>query len=416
MLKRLTLALLLSVSFVNPAKTQENWPEFRGPTGQGLYAGKHLPLEWSATKNVAWKQAIPGKGWSSPVIFNGRIFLTSAVPEGTGTGAFQSLRALCLEAGTGKILWDKEVIREEATAPGIHGKNSHASPTPITDGTNLYVHFGHEGVACLSLEGAILWTNRDLSYQPVHGNGGSPVLSSGKLIFSCDGVDQQFVVALDCSSGKVVWKTPRESSSSQKFSFHTPLIIDVEGKKQLVSAGSGVVNAYDVDTGREIWRVRHGGYSVVPRPVFGHGLVFICTGFNVPDLLAIRPNGQGDITDTNVAWKTRRSVPTDPSPLLVGDEIYFVSDAGTACCLDAKTGKQLWQERLGGSYSASPTFGAGRIYFLAEDGQTVVVEAGTKFKVLARNKLEERALASPAAADGALFIRTEKQLFRIQDP
>jgi outer membrane protein assembly factor BamB len=397
------------------APTRENWPEFRGPTGQGIYGGSDLPLEWSTTANIRWKQSIPGKGWSSSIVVDGRVYLTTAVPGENDNNVSQSLRALCLDAASGKVLWDKEIVQQDgSTAPGIHAKNSHASPTPLTDGERLYVHFGHQGIACLNLAGAILWKNLDLGYKPVHGNGGSPVLCSGKLIFSCDGSDQQFVVALNSQTGKVIWKTPRESSSQQKFSFNTPLVIDVGAAKQVVSAGSGVINAYDVETGREIWRVRHGGYSVVPRAVYGHGLVFLCTGYNTPELLAIRADGQGDVTDTHVAWKTRRGAPNNPSPLLVGNELYLLSDAGTASCLDAKTGKVRWQERVGGAYSASPLFGARRLYLVAEDGQTTVLHAGAEFKVLARNRLEERTLASPAAADGALFIRTEKHLFRIQ--
>ncbi len=393
----------------------ESWPQFRGSTGQGLYAGKYLPLEWSTSKNIRWKQPIPGKAWSSPIVLDQRIYLTTAVPKGEGKEGYQSLCALCLDADSGKVVWEKEVIRQEnATAPNIHGKNSHASPTPLTDGKRLYVHFGHQGVACLSLGGEVQWINRDLSYKPVHGNGGSPVLGGGKLIFSCDGLDKQIVVALDCATGKVIWKTARKTTSLQRFSFHTPLIIEVDKKFQVVSAGSGVVNAYDLETGEEIWRVRHGGYSVVPCPVYGHGLVFLSTGYNTPELLAIRPDGHGDVTDTHIAWKTKKGAPLSASPLLVGDELYFISDSGTASCLDAKTGKSHWQERVGGNYSASPIFGAGKIFFLAEDGQTAVIEAGKQFKSLGKNKLEERALASPAAADGVLYLRTEKHLWSIQ--
>jgi outer membrane protein assembly factor BamB len=395
--------------------SHESWPQFRGPTGQGVYAGAHLPLEWSPSKNIVWKQPVPGKGWSSPILLDNRIYLTTAVPQGAGKQSDQSLRVLCLDAENGKTIWEKEVIhQDDATAPTIHGKNSHASPTPLTDGQRLYAHFGHQGIACLSLEGAIVWINRDLSYAPVHGNGGSPVLEAGKLIFSCDGADKQFVVALDITNGKVVWQTARETSSGQKFSFHTPLIITVGNQRQVISAGSGVIGGYDLESGREIWRVRHGGYSVIPRPVFGHGLVFLSTGYDTPELLAIRPDGHGDVTDTHIAWKTRKTAPLSASPVLAGNELYFIADSGTASCLDAKTGKVHWQERVGGNYSASPIIGGGRIYFLAEDGQTAVLAAGKKFEVLARNRLNDRALASPAAADGALYIRTATALFRIQ--
>jgi outer membrane protein assembly factor BamB len=407
--------LVMAAVAACPASVHESWPQFRGPTGQGLYAGKCLPLEWSPSRNIRWKQPIPGKGWSSPILYDNRLYLTTAIPNGEGKEGYQSLRALCLDAESGKIFWEKEVMRQEsARAPNIHPKNSHASPTPVTDGKRLFVHFGHQGVACLTLDGAILWLNRDLTYQPVHGNGGSPVLAGGKLVFSCDGGDKQFVVALDAATGKVIWKTARTTSSMQKFSFHTPLVIEVEKKLQVVSSGSGVVNGYDLETGKEIWRVRHGGYSVVPCPVYGHGLVFMSTGYNTPDLLAIRPDGHGDVTDTHIAWKVKRGAPLSASPLLVGDELYFIADSGTASCLDAKTGKSYWQERLGGNYSASPIYGAGKIYFLAEDGQTAVIEANKQFKLLGKNKLEERALASPAAADGVLYLRTEKHLWSVQ--
>jgi outer membrane protein assembly factor BamB len=393
----------------------EQWPQFRGPTGQGLYAGKFLAQQWSAAKNIRWKQALPGKGWSSPIVFDNRIYLTTAVPDGEIKAGHQSLRTLCLEASTGKVIWDKEVIRQDdANAPRIHSKNSHASPTPLTDGKRLYVHFGHQGIACLSLDGAILWLNRDLTYKPVHGNGGSPVLAEGKLVFSCDGLDKQFVVALDCTTGKEIWKTPRKSSSAQKFSFHTPLVIDVAGRKQVVSNGSGVVNAFDLTTGEEIWKVRHNGYSVIPCPVFGQGLVFVSTGYNTAEILAIRPDGRGDVTNTHVAWKTKKAAPLSTSPILVDEQLYFISDTGMAACLEAKTGKVYWQERVGGNYSASPIAGAGLLFFFAEDGQTIVLEASKHFKVVARNKLEERALASPAAADGVLYLRTEKHLWSIQ--
>jgi outer membrane protein assembly factor BamB len=389
-----------------------DWPEFRGPTGQGhAAAATRLPLEWSNTRNVAWKQSIPGHGWSSPALKDGRVFLTSAV--GGDAGSTMSLHVLCLDEHSGKILWDIEVFGG-AQATRIHNKNSHASPTPLVADGRVYVHFGHQGTACLDLEGKVLWRNTSLAYPPVHGSGGSPILAGDALIFSCDGGSDPFVVALDKASGKILWKTKRETTAKKTFSFSTPLLITIGGKPQVISAGSGVVCALDPKTGREIWRARYGeGYSVVPRPVFGHGLLFIATGFDQPTVMAVRPDGKGDVTDTHVAWTLKKGAPNTPSPLLVGEELYLVSDGGIASCVDAKTGRVHWQERIGGNYSASPIHAGGGIYFQNEEGTGVVVKAGREFEKLASNELGERTLASYAAGDGALFIRAAKHLYKV---
>jgi outer membrane protein assembly factor BamB len=394
----------------------EDWTEFRGPTGQGLVRDGGLPLEWGPVKNVVWKQAIPGSGWSSPVVHRGRVYLTTSVPVPDSPPADRGLQALCLDAATGEVLWRTEIFRQVgATAPKVHTKNSHASPTPLTDGERLYVHFGHQGTAALDLDGKILWQNRDLRYTPVHGNGGSPILVGELLVFSGDGSDQQFIVALDRKTGKVRWKTERKTEAVKKFSFSTPLLITVNGREQIISPGSDVVCALDPQTGAEIWRVRYDGYSVIPRPVYGHGLVFICTGYERPHLLAIRPDGQGDVTASQITWTSLRAVPHTASLLLVSEELYMVSDLGVATCLDAKTGNVHWQQRLGGNYSASPVHAAGRIYFQSEEGTGTVVKAGRKFEILARNPMSERTLASYAAVDGALFLRTEEHLYRFEE-
>ncbi len=388
----------------------EDWPQFRGPTGQGIATGR-LPTEWGPMKNVVWKQAIPGRGWSSPIVLKGRVYLTTAVAEGKDA---LSLRVLCLDAVDGKILWDKEVFHPTGNTPRIHGKNSQASPTPLTDGQRLYVHFGHLGTAALDLDGTVHWRNNEFNYRPVHGNGGTLELVGNALIFSCDGASDPFVAALDRADGHVLWKTGRKSDSYKKFAFCTPLAIEVNGQKQVVSPGAGVVGAYDPKDGKEVWRVRYGeGYSVVPRPVFGHGLVYLSSGYDTPTLLAIRPDGTGDVTDSHVAWKLRKGAPLTPSPLLSGNELYIVSDNGIASCLDAKTGKPHWQERIGGAYSASPLLADGLVYFLSEDGLCTVVKASPKFEIVAKNAMKERTLASFAAADGALYLRTEKNLYRI---
>jgi len=413
--KRLLIASLTICSLAATVLPSEDWPEFRGPTGQGIAAATPLPLEWSDAKNVAWKQSIPGRGWSSPVLQNGRVYLTTAVGGDESDGKL-SLRVLCLDADTGKLLWNAEAFNcEPGAVPRGHNKNSHASPTSLVADGRLYAHFGHLGTACLDLEGKVIWRNDSVRYPPVHGNGGSPILADAALVFSCDGASDPFVAALNKDTGKLLWKTKRTTAPKKTFSFSTPLLIEVNGKKQVISAGSGGVFAYDPKTGREIWRVRYGeGYSVVPRPVFGHGLLFVSSGFDRPVVMAIRPDGQGDVTDSHVAWTLIKGAPNTPSLLLVGDELHMVSDAGIASCVDARTGKVHWQERVGGNYSASPIYADGRIYFQNEEGIGVVVRASKEFHKLASNPLGERSLASCAAGDGALFIRTEQHLYKIK--
>lgn len=414
-MNRLLVSLWIISYGIVPVRA-DDWPQFRGPTGQGIVATGKLPVEWGPKANVAWKQAIPGSGWSSPVVAKGKIFLTTSVPGGEKAAKTLSLRVLGIDAKTGKIEWNTEVFQPDAkTITRIHPKNSHASPTPIVDGDRIIVHFGHNGTAALNFAGKVLWKNSDLFYSPVHGNGGAPALVGSAIVFSADGGDQQFVAALDRATGKLLWKTERETTSRKKFAFSTPLAIDVAGKPQIVSPGAGIVAAYEPVKGKEIWRVNYGeGYSVVPRPVFGHGMLYLSSGYDSPVLYAIRPDGQGDVTKSHVAWTLRKGAPLTPSPLLHGDELYAISDNGVASCLDAKTGSIHWQERVGGAHSSSPILADGKIYFLAEDGVGTVVKASKTYEVLARNEMNEKTLASYAAADGAIYLRTEKNLYRIQ--
>lgn len=407
----LALATPAPLAHAAPAASSD-WPEFRGPTGQGHATATELPVEWSPEKNVRWKIPVPGAGWSSPTVSGGRIFLTTGIAE---AGASPSLRLLCLDVATGKTQWDTEVFSPaETTTQAIHKKNSLASPTPLIEGDRLYVHFGHHGTACLDLAGRILWRNRSLGYEPVHGNGSSPILAGDRLIFTADGAREPAVYALDKSTGQLAWKTLRDVKVKQPFSFATPLLITVGGRPQVIAPGSGAVSALDPQDGRELWRVRYGnGYSVIPRPVFAHGLLFLATGFGKPDLLAIRPDGSGDVTDTHIVWRTSKNAPLTPSLLVVGDELYAVSDPGIATCFDAKTGQVHWEERLEGNYSASPLAAAGKIYFQNETGVGTVLRAGRTFERLAVNKLAERTLASHAVAGDTLLIRTEKHLYRI---
>lgn len=390
-----------------------DWPEFRGPTQNGLSTETDLPVQWNTEKNIAWQQAIPGSGWSSPVVVDGRVYLTTA----TGTIEENNvvLHALCLDATDGHTLWDSELFQPKKETIGeLHGKNSLASPTPIVAGSKLFVHFGHMGTAALDLDGKVLWKTA-VVFQARHGNGGSPTLVDDTLIFNCDGTDEQFVAALDASTGELKWKHPRGSAVQYPFSFCTPQLIEVDGERQVISPGSGFVGAYDPRDGRELWRVEYGeGHSVIPRPVFAHGLVYISSGFIRANLLAIDPHAaKGDVTASHVTWQYDQGVPTIPSLLVVGDEIYFVSEKGVATCLDAHSGKVHWTERLGGNFSSSPISAEGRIYFVNEDATTFVVRAATTYELLETNELGGFVQASPAVADGAIFLRTDKHLWRI---
>jgi outer membrane protein assembly factor BamB len=387
-----------------------DWPQFRGPDGQGHANVRDLPAHWGTT-NIAWSADIPGSGWSSPILAQDRIYLTTGVADGSDI----SLRVLCLDTHSGKLLWNTEAFLVRPVRG--HEKNSQASPTPVADGNRIYAHFGQYGTAALDRAGKIVWRQQSLKYSPVHGNGGSPIVVGNALIFSCDGASDPFIAALNKETGAVLWRTSRNTRAERTFSFSTPLAISVSGKTQVVSPTSGAVISYEPETGREIWRVGYPeGYSVVPRPVFGHGLLFVSSAFDHPVVYAIRPGGTGDITDSAIVWKISKGAPNTPSPLLVGEEIYFISDGGIMTCADAKSGTVHWQERIGGNYSASPAFADGKIYVQSEEGMGTVVKPGKAFEVIARNDLKERTLASCAFDDGVIYIRTARRLLRIQQP
>src|SRR5687768_8098840 len=318
---------------------QAQWPEFRGPTGQGHSPEQGLPLDWSESRNVVWKRAVAGRGWSSPVVSGNQVWLTTAVKASGGA----SLRALSFAVDTGAPMVDVEVFRSRR-GDALNQKNSLASPTPIVDGDRVYVHFGQDGTAALTASGDIVW-KAQLRYESQHGSGGSPVLYKDLLVINCDGADDAYVAAIDVATGKIRWRTRRRMPFDQAYA--TPLVVRVGDNDQIVSPGAHRAAAYDPLTGREIWRVDYDdGFSNVPRPVAGNGLVYIATGFQQPTLLAVRTDGTGDVSRSHVAWKISRGAPLTPSPLLVGDLLYFVSDGGVASAVNAQTGEFIWQHRL----------------------------------------------------------------------
>lgn len=400
------LLLFLIVLLASAPRAAAQWPEFRGPGGQGHSLAREVPIEWSESRNIAWKVPVEGLGWSTPVVADGKVWLTTAAGD-----RGSSLRLVGFEAQSGRQLVSTEVFRVRGSAD-INPKNNRASPSPVIEGDRVYVHFGAEGTAALTTAGEVVWKAR-FDYASQHGAGGSPIVHGDLLILSCDGGDAAFVVALDKRTGKVRWRTSRRYPWDQAYT--TPLAINVAGRDQIVSVGARRATAYDPANGKEIWRVSYDdGFSNVPRPVFGHGLVYITTGFHQPALMAVRPDGSGDVTRTHVAWTVRRGAPLTPSPLLVENELYFVSDGGIASCVDARTGELRWQQRLGGAFSASPVFAGGRIYFLSEQGATVVIAPGTTFRAVAVNTIEGSTLASMAVAEQSVYVRTDSHLYRIK--
>jgi outer membrane protein assembly factor BamB len=437
---RLFALITLGLLFANSFGTAQDFPQFRGPGGDGRVVAKNLPERWDGGgfNDSSWQTDIPGNGWSSPIVIGNRIWLTSAEQLAlTAKRKEQKLAAnplfsvyefqahanvtmfaIEVDATSGKLLRNIELFTADDPKP-IHAQNSYASPTPVSDGERLYCHFGSLGTCCLDqATGKVLWKER-LTIDEITGPGGSPVLWNNLVIFACDGADQQFVIALDKLTGQEVWRTKRPpmagSEDKLRRAFSTPLLTNHDGKEQLISAGAQWVCSYQPSTGKEIWRANFGeGHAVVPRPVFQDGLVYICTGFMKPELWAIQVSGEGDVTDTHVEWTYKKQVPELSSPLVHEQEIYFVSTKGVATCLDAKTGEELWQYRLSGNFSASPLLADGKLYFTNQEGATHVLKPGRSFKELAKNQHFGQTQASLAIANETLLIRTQSQLLGIR--
>ena len=399
-----------------------NWPQFRGPNGDGISTAKGLPLTWNENKNVKWKTALPGRAWSSPVILGKEIWLTTANPKGTELGV------LCVNRETGKIIHDQKIFDVEAPQYAIDF-NTYASPSPVLEKGRLYASWGAAGVACIDTKTAkAFWTRRDFICNHYRGPGSSVSTFGNSVLLNFDGSDHQFVVALDKQTGKTIWRTERsvdfkdlgpdgkpDREGDWRKAYSTPRVFEINGKPFLFSQGSKAAYAYDPFTGKELWRVEYEVHSSSTTPVFGGGLIFLCTGNPRGELWAVRPGGKGAVTGPAVLWKLARNVPTRPSLLLVDNLIFMVDDGGIASCIEAKTGKELWRERVGGNYSAAPLYSEGRVYFFSEEGKSTVVEAGRTFKILAQNEMGDGFMASAAVEGDALYLRSRTHLYRVEE-
>lgn len=413
------LAAALAATFAAAPLRGEDWPGWRGPTGQGLSAETGVPTEWNANTNVAWKTPIPGEGWSSPIVSGDHVFLTAATDGG------RSFHALCLDRADGKVLWDKEVLRQEAGNKA--GQNSYASATPVTDGERLYILAADGSLAALSTAGDVLWTNREFKYYSQHGLGVSPILYGDLVIVPFDWSsrgpdktvgwqkpwDESVILACDKATGQVRWRAKRGLS---RIAHVTPCILVEGGHAQLVSGAGDVVQGFDPATGERIWSVSSPGEGVVPSVVLGDGLVFTTSGFGSPTIRAIRTGGRGDVTGTHIAWEQTKDVPMIPSMLYAKPWLFTVTEGGAVRCLKAETGEAAWRSRVAGNVSASPIWAEGRVYLLNEKGETTVFQAGPEVNVIARNALDEKCCASLAVSRRRLFIRSEKHLWCIGAP
>ena len=391
----------------------ENWPGFRGPTRQGVSSEADLPLHWGREKNVLWKVPVAGSSWSSPIVWEDRIFLTTA----TNGGA--ACRVLSFDAPTGSVLWDTHVFDQETLMK--RRQNSYASPTPVTDGQSVFAVFADGSIVALDFEGNIVWRNRDFDFFSEHGLGAPPILHEDLLIMAFDPSsrtrreeklgwkvpwDGAAIRALRKETGEVAWEAKRGLS---RLAHVTPNLMQVDGRAQLISAAGDAIQGFDLQTGKRLWSVYAQGEGVVPSIVVGGGLAYSISGFEATAIRAVAPGGK-------VVWEQTRSASHIPSMIYDAGLLYNIHENGVATCMDAGTGEVIWQERVGGQHWASPVLAAGRIHFLSEEGETTVIQAGRDYKELARNRLDEHTQASMAVSGGRLYIRTANHLWAIGTP
>ena len=420
-------AILLAALVFRPAIADDSWPQFRGPSGQGVAGTCSVPDHFSQKNDMRWRTEIEGKGWSSPVVADGKIWLTTAIEhervqvtvkgETKDVASGLNLQVICVDFATGKPLQEIELAEIKGAQP-IHALNTYASPTPVISGGKVFCHFGTYGTWCLNAaNGEVIWKKQLIVDHSV-GPGSSPIVHGKQLIIVCDGIDRQFVAALNVDTGEEIWRTSRPpmtaTNEEMKKAYSTPIAIEVNGKTQIVAPGAQWICSYDPGTGKEIWRAKHGdGFSTSPSAVFWRGMVVFSTGFMRPEMVAVRADGEGDVTDSHIAWRVKRGAPNKPSPIVAGDNLYMMADNGILTQV-GPDGEEHWQERLGGNYSASLIGSGDRIFVCSHEGIVTVVKASEEYSELAKNELadEGRLMASPAIVDGDLLIRSEHALMR----
>ena len=426
---RETAAVLL-LSFCSlAASAAADWPDFRGPwfdgraTAPGQTNRLGLPLHWSETENVKWKTPIPYRGWSSPVILNGQIWVTTATPEG------HDFFALCVDQQSGRILFNQKLFHCDNPESLGNDLNCYASPSPVLEPGRAYVSFGSYGTACVDTGNfKVLWQRDDLPCRHYRGPGSSPILFSNLLILTLDGVDLQYVAGLDKITGKTVWKTDRAAhwkdlgadgrpmrEGDARKAYSTPIIIDIDGIPQMLSVASYAAYGYDPATGRQLWMLSCEGFSPASRPIFDQGLAIFASGNGKGELLALRPDGQGERPASAVVWRAAHAGPTRTSGALDNGLLFMVNEGGAASCIQTADGAAVWRERIGGEYSASVLYGDGRIYAFSQEGKSTVFKAGRAYEPLATNQLAGGFMSSPAVSGGALYLRTRTDLYRIEE-
>lgn len=425
-MSRTTLALFFTAALTAILPAEADWPQFRGPKGNGHTESTGLPTKWSETENIKWKIAIHGRAWSSPIILGKQVWLTTATPDG------KQLGVLVMDKDSGAIVFDKKLF-DVAEPQFAHKFNSYASPTPVGEGNRVYLTWGSPATTCIDTKTfKILWERRDLVCDHYRGAGSSPILFQNLLIMNHDGADAQYVIALDKRTGKTVWRTDRSvdymdlgpdgkpvRDGDMRKAFSTPHVAMIGNSALLLSSGAKAHYAYNPLTGEEIWRMdHHAQHSASTRPLVAHGNVYFSTGFGKGELIVVAANSNGALNTESLVWHSKRGVPKKPSMLMVKDMLFMVDDGGIGSCYDAKTGEQIWQERLAtraGNCSASPILANGNIYMCNEEGKTYVFKATRELEMLAVNVLEEGCMASPAVSGNALFIRTKTHLYRIEE-